>query len=218
MSNRREGDRARHEMPARERNAREVGQHLQLLGKDQGFSGNLDLCGWRILDEGCSWPPVGAQWSPSKSICRGLAYYTAQEHRGCSPGSPNNKHTAPQRPRREMDTGKLNYNQRLCLPALKDSFSQRLGWDGLTGTQVGVCGGSRGEQGTRLKGREYVRSPSPSLANSAIACGPDIRSLWLPFSSFLSIFLPPWLHRGKDSIGRSLNEWPLPGPGEYIRG
>lgn len=65
-------------MPARERNAREVRQHLQLLGKDQGCSGNLDLCGWRILDEGCSWPPVGAQWYPSKSICRGLAYYTAQ--------------------------------------------------------------------------------------------------------------------------------------------
>lgn len=88
-----------------------------------------------------------------------------------------------------MDTGKLNYNQRLCLPALRDSFSQRLGWDGLTGTQVGVWGGSRGEQGTRLKGREYVpSSPSLSLANSAIACGPDIRSLWLPFPPFLAFF------------------------------
>ena len=61
----------------------------------------------------------------------------AQEHLGCSPGSPNNKHTAPQRPRREIDIGKLNCNERLCLPALRDSFSQRLGWDGLTGTQVG---------------------------------------------------------------------------------
>lgn len=76
-----------------------------------------------------------------------------------------------------MDIGKLNYNQRLCLPALRDSFSQRVGWDGLTGTQVGV-GESRGEQGTRLKGRQCVPSSlSLSLANSATACGPDIKSL-----------------------------------------
>lgn len=84
------------------------------------------------------------------------------------------------------------------------------------GVEEGRVRGSRDHPETGQKG-EGVGPASLTPANSVLSLA--VLTSDLSGSLFLLAFLLPLrVHRSKDSIERSLNGWPLPGPGEYIRG